>query len=298
MLAIRNITKTFGKIKVLDQVSLTVPEGKIYGFLGRNGAGKTTLIRIILGLLSANEGEVVVNGKVVKYPDASALGSIGSIVEFPGFYPNLTGYENLKVFSMYYNLVESDARIREVLEIVQLEEAKQKKVSAYSLGMRQRLGLARALLKDPQILILDEPTNGLDPAGMRDLRSLLKKLSVEEGKTIFLSSHILSEVEQIVDMLGFVREGKLIEEISIQNLRAKCTRGLKIETSDPARAMQILRQLNGNAIALQAENGFVHVQSEMNAARLNRMLLQNDIEVSQLISDRQNLEDYFLGITA
>ena len=297
MLAIQKVTKMFGKTKVLDQVSLTLPEGKIYGFLGRNGAGKTTLIRIILGLLSANEGEILVNGKVVKYPDASALGNVGSIVEFPGFYPNLTGYENLKVFSMYYNL-DSDARIHEVLEIVQLGGAEQKKVSAYSLGMRQRLGLARALLKEPKILILDEPTNGLDPAGMRDLRSLLKKLSVEEGKTIFLSSHILSEVEQIVDVLGFVREGKLIEEISIQELKAKCTHGMKIETSDPARAMQILRQLYGDAVALQAENGFVHVQSGINAAKLNRMLIQNDIEVSQLVSDRQNLEDYFLGITA
>ena len=154
------------------------------------------------------------------------------------------------------------------------------------------------MLKDPQILILDEPTNGLDPAGMRDLRGLLKRLSLEGGKTIFLSSHILSEVEQIVDVLGFVREGKLIEEISIQELRAKCTHGLKIETSDPIRAMQILRQLNGDAIALQVENGFIRIHSEMNAARLNRMLLQNDIEVSQLVSDRQNLEDYFLGITA
>ena len=138
-MAIQKITKNFGNTKVLDQVSLTVPEGKIYGFLGRNGAGKTTLIRIILGLLSANEGKILVNGTVVKYPDARALGNIGSIVEYPGFYPNLTGYENLKVFSMYYNL-DSETRIDEVMKIVQLEEEKQKKVSAYSLGIASTAG--------------------------------------------------------------------------------------------------------------------------------------------------------------
>lgn len=292
-LELENVTRSYGRTKVLDGLSLRVPRGRIYGFLGRNGAGKTTTIRIILGLIRGGGGEVRIDGKRM---DASGLGRIGSIVEFPGFYPNLDGADNLKAFQWLRGTPDPRIAAR-VLDQVGLAEAGRKKVGAYSLGMKQRLGIARALLHDPDLLILDEPTNGLDPSGMKDVRTLLASLARERGKTVFLSSHNLPEVEQIVDVVGILKDGRMAEEIPIEALRGKCRLGTAIRPSDPQGAARLLRERMGVRCAVE-EGGILMVRDRVDAAAANRLLVENGIQVSLLQEAARSLEDYFLGLTA
>lgn len=297
ILELENIVRYYGRNKVLDGLCVHVPQGKIYGFLGRNGAGKTTTIRIILGLIQYHGGKVSVNGSPFSASNRSALGKIGSIVEFPGFYPNLNGHDNLKVFQW---LLGQDDRhsIEHLLEVVGLSDAGNKKVGAYSLGMKQRLGLARALLNDPNILILDEPINGLDPAGIREMRKMLRSLSTEHGKTIFLSSHILSEIEQIVDMVGIIKNGKMIEEVSITALREKCRKGWIIQVSNPAHAAVFLHDQMDLLCTVDPEKSILRIEQDVDSGRLNQALVENGFTVSMLSKSSQGIEDYFLNITA
>lgn len=295
ILEIKNLDQYYGKHKVLDGLNVNVPKGKIYGFIGRNGAGKTTTIRIILGLIRFHQGSIIVNGNLFSRANPTALGRIGSIIEFPGFYPNLSGFDNLKVFQQLRGHFDRDAIVQKI-DLVGLSEAHSKKVKNYSLGMRQRLGLARALLNDPEILILDEPNNGLDPSGIREMRELLKSLSVERGITIFLSSHILSEVEQIVDFVGIIKEGKTIEEISIQALREKCTQSLKIKVSNPKNAADLIMKTM-NIKCKNDVNDMLWIEERVNSAGVNRLLIENGYEVSVLENSSQTLEDYFLSMT-
>lgn len=293
---LENIEHSYGKQKVLDNLSIHVPQGKIYGFLGPNGAGKTTTIRIILGLINHKKGRLWINGRVIEKFHHSARGHIGCIVEFPGFYPNLSGPDNLRAFQSLYGVKDS-GRIGEVLKMTGLLEAGSKKVSAYSLGMKQRLGMARALLSDPNLLILDEPANGLDPAGIREMRQLFRYLSLEHGKTIFLSSHILSEIEQIVDNIGILKLGRMIEEISIGDLRRKCARGLQVRVANPGRVRDWLRQHSQIDCQLEPEGKYLIFQDHIDPASLNHLLVQNNFSVSLLSPLAQNIEEYFLNVT-
>jgi ABC-type multidrug transport system ATPase subunit len=290
-LELEGIRRRYGDRYVLDDLNIHVPQGKIYGCLGRNGAGKTTAIRIVLGLIRRHAGEVRIGGKPVTCGDASALRHVGSVVEFPGFYPNLTGRENLRAFQMLRGGCET-GELDRALDIAGLSGEAGKRVGGYSLGMKQRLGIARALLGDPALLILDEPTNGLDPAGMRDMRALLRTLA-EQGRTIFLSSHILSEVQQIVDVVGIIRGGRMIEETGIAELSRRCFRGLRIGVGDPRRAAEILA---GKGIQCVAGEREVLAQAE-DAERVNRMLAENGLWASMLAEDAVSLEDYFLSAT-
>ena len=204
MLQLRNINQTLGGNQVISDLSITVPTGTIYGFLGRNGAGKSTVMKIILGLLKPDSGSVIVAGESSNY-----LGKIGSLIEKPSFYPNLTGAENLRYLA---KLRKAEDQALELLEMVGLREHANRKAGNYSLGMKQRLGIALALVGDPDILLLDEPTNGLDPEGIREIRELIQSFSRDMGKTVMVSSHILSEIEQTVDVVGVIHGGAVYYE--------------------------------------------------------------------------------------
>lgn len=212
------LTKIYGKQVVVDSVNLHVRKGRIYGLLGRNGAGKTTIMKMILGLASITSGEVNVFGQNIKGREKRIYPRIGAMIETPGFYPNLTGTENLEIFAKLRGTAASDA-VKTALKIVGLPYKDKKLFSKYSLGMKQRLGIANAILHDPELLILDEPTNGLDPIGIAEIRNFLKELSQDRGKTILISSHILSEMQLLADDIGIIDHGVLLEENSMEELQ-------------------------------------------------------------------------------
>jgi bacitracin transport system ATP-binding protein len=214
------LSKVYGSQKAVDNLNLNIQEGEVYGFLGRNGAGKTTTIRMLLGLISPSEGEVEIFGQSLKKHSKKILPKIGSIVEFPGFYYNLTAKENLLINAKLIGVQKKKA-IDEALEIAGLTHEDGKLVGKYSLGMKQRLGIARAILHNPELLILDEPTNGLDPVGIKEIRNLMHFLAHQKKMTILVSSHILSEVEQLVDRIGIIHNGQLLEELPLEELRKR-----------------------------------------------------------------------------
>lgn len=217
LLETRNLTKSFRGRKIIDNLNLKVMKGDVYGFLGRNGQGKTTTIRLMTGLIFPDSGEVVINGCNLRTDFKGAISQIGAIVESPTFYDYLSGYENL---SLMANLVPgvSKSRINEVLEIVGLRNRAKDKVRTYSLGMKQRLGIANALLNNPQLIILDEPTNGLDPQGMKEIREMIVQLSSEKNITFFISSHLLHEIQQFCNRIGIINDGKLLVEGNVNEL--------------------------------------------------------------------------------
>jgi len=291
MIEVRGLVKSYNRNTVLNGVNITVPQNKIYGFLGRNGAGKTTTLKAILGLITYQQGTITVNGKSVTKTNNLALNNVGCLIEFPGFYPNLSGIDNLRIFG---TLLNKPFYLEDVLETVGLLQDMNKKVSAYSLGMKQRLGIARALLGDPDTLLLDEPINGLDPAGIRDMRQLLKTLSVEHGKTILLSSHILSEIEQIVDFIGILKDGTIIVEEPISETRKRCIQKGFIKTSDNHRAIKIIEGVFGiKGIAI---NEKIEIKGDVDFGLLNKGLVESGIIVSELSQKSESLEDYFLKI--
>ncbi|QQD82874.1 ABC transporter ATP-binding protein [Bacillus siamensis] len=288
-----NLTKVYGKQKSVDNLNITVNEGDIYGFLGRNGAGKTTTIRMLLGLIKPTHGKIEIFGEDLHANKKDILKRIGSIVEVPGFYGNLTAKENLEINARIVGIHKKNA-IEEALEIVGLENETKKLVGKYSLGMKQRLGIARSLLHYPELLILDEPTNGLDPIGIKEMRRLIKTLAEERKITLLISSHILSEIEQLVDHLGIIHEGKLLEETEFDNLRKKNRKFLEFQVSNDDKASMILEkhfqifdyEVHGDGII----RIFSHIGQQ---GAINKLLVQNDIEVLKILMSEDRLEDYF-----
>ncbi|MBW9171643.1 ABC transporter ATP-binding protein [Clostridium estertheticum] len=227
VLKVDNLSKKYKNIKVVDNINLNVKEGTIYGFLGPNGAGKSTTIRMILGLIKATSGTVKLFGDDIQENRIKILKRIGAIVESPSYYGHLSAYDNLKIWAELKGV--NSNKIVEVLKLLNLSEAKNKKINNFSLGMKQRLGIAQALIGDPDFLILDEPTNGLDPMGIREIRNLLISLAKDHNKTIFISSHILSEMELIVDDVGIINKGKLLYEGSLSKLKSEHKSCLNLE---------------------------------------------------------------------
>jgi bacitracin transport system ATP-binding protein len=291
MIKVRNLVKKYNKDTVLNRVNITVPKNKIYGFLGRNGAGKTTTLKAILGLIAYHQGTISIDDKTVTKTNNIALGNVGSLIEYPGFYPNLSGIENLKIFG---TLLNKPFCVEKALDTVGLLKDKNKRVGFYSLGMKQRLGIARALLSEPDVLILDEPTNGLDPSGIRNIRQLLKNLSVEHGKTILLSSHILSEVEQMVDIIGIIKDGTMVAEEPIAQTRKRCIKNGYIKTSDNNRAINIMESMF--KVKATIANEYIVVCDDINMGMINKYLVENGIIVSELSKKSQNLEEFFLKV--
>lgn len=217
LLQTRNLTKSFGNRKMIDSLNLHVMKGDIYGFLGRNGQGKTTTIRLITGLIFADSGEVMIDGYRLRSDFKKAISNVGAVVESPSFYGYLSGYDNLKLMANLIPGIKKD-RINEVLNMVRLSQRAMDKVKTYSLGMKQRLGIANALLSSPKLLILDEPTNGLDPQGMKEIKEMIVQLAEERNITFFISSHLLHEVEQICNRVGIIDKGKLLCEATMDEL--------------------------------------------------------------------------------
>lgn len=218
VLEVEQLTKIIGKRKILDNVTIKIQKGEIVGFVGPNGAGKSTFIKTVLGLYTPTSGIIKIDGIDIKKSFENAIRKVGAIIENPDMYNSLTGYKNLELF-LLLNGIKNKNKIQEVANIVKLGNRIKDKVKTYSLGMKQRLGIAQAIIKEPKLLILDEPTNGLDPLGITELRSIIKKLNVEYGMTILISSHILSELENICDRVIMIDEGKIIEEITLKEIK-------------------------------------------------------------------------------
>ncbi len=290
------LSKRFKKSTVVDKVNLNVKKGEIYGFIGQNGAGKTTTIRMILNLIGPTNGTVELFGEKVTDKNLyKHLRKIGAIIETPGFYTNLTGKENLDIHRIMMD-IPNKSSIDRALEIVGLSDEKNKKVGYYSLGMKQRLGLARALLHDPELLILDEPTNGLDPQGIVEIRDLLLGLA-KQGKTIFISSHILAEVEKMVSTIGILHKGVLLEELSREEFQKKCEISLLYKVSNPQKAATLVKDLLNIPDISVFEDciSFKTTESEITGKIINH-LVHNDIEIKESKILHPSLEDYFIKL--
>lgn len=293
------LTKKYETQTVVKNVDLHVRPGTIYGLLGRNGAGKTTIMKMMLGLTKITEGSITLFGKSLCDENKRKIyPRIGSIIEAPGFYPNLTGTENLKIFSMLRGTVSRD-EVKKALEIVGLPYKDKKLYSSYSLGMKQRLGIANAIMHDPELLILDEPINGLDPIGIVEIREFLEKLCKERGKTIIISSHILSEIDLIADDIGIINNGYLIEESSIQKLRDKNQKYILFRVSDSPRASMLIEQKFGIKQYKVEDEAILKVYQTniVETNTINRFLMENEIDVFETHICNDSLEDYFKRIT-
>ncbi|MBJ8009256.1 ATP-binding cassette domain-containing protein [Bacillus cereus] len=288
-----NLTKIYGNQKSVDNLNMNVHRGQIYGFIGRNGAGKTTTIRMLLGLIKPTSGRIEIFGEDLARNQKEILRRIGSIVEVPGFYENLTAKENLLINAKIIGLHKKNA-IEEVLEIVGLQHETKKRVGKYSLGMKQRLGIARSLLNYPELLILDEPTNGLDPIGIKEMRKLIKSLAIEKNITILISSHILAEVEQLVDHMGIIHEGNLLEEVALDTLRKTNRQYLEFQVNNDNKAAMLLESQFHISDYEVLNEGNIRIYSHFGQqGKINKTFVQNDIEVLKVMMSESKLEDYF-----
>ena len=288
------LSKKYYNQLVVDSVDMHVEKGKIYGLLGKNGAGKTTTMCMLLNLTYPSSGEIFLFGKNSRKYSKEIYSNIGSIIETPGFYENLTAYENLKIIAKLrgdYNPLN----IRMVLEMVNLDNAESKKFKDFSLGMKQRLGIAAAIMHSPELLILDEPINGLDPFGIKEIRGLLKRLSHEFGITILISSHILSEIENIADVIGFMDDGVLIEEISKEELYNRLNKFVEFEVSDINLSVHILKELGlKESRDFTFENNEIRLYSNLELRdKFNTLFVNSGIDVRKVNLCEENLEDFF-----
>jgi len=281
--------KKYGEHVVLKNISMNIEKGDIYGFIGKNGVGKTTFMRAILGLTPINSGEV-------EFFDEKTINqvglNVGSLIEAPGLYKNATAYENLKRFSILYGADES--KIKELLELVGLANTGKRKAKDFSLGMRQRLGIAIALLGDPEFLVLDEPINGLDPEGIKEIRDIIEKLNKERNVTFLISSHLLDELSKVVTKYGIINNGELVEEISAEELKEKCKNKLTIETQTPDKAKEIVKEIVPEENIILKENRIDLMSNMEDAAVINKKLVEGGVLVSAIYPNFDSLEEYFM----
>ena len=294
VLEIKNLKKSFGKRKVIDDISLEVKEGEIYGFLGPNGSGKTTTIKMILRLIDNDAGEIKVNGYDTKKQFEKAMDYIGAIVENPDMYRYMTGRDNLKLHARIRNV--DSKRIEEVLELVELKDRADEKVGKYSLGMKQRLGLALTLLHRPKVLILDEPTNGLDPAGIKKLRDILKEIAHKEGVAVFVSSHILSEMQLMCDKVSVLDNGKIVKTEEIANSEEEKTENVEIRVKEVEKAMAILKEKYEIEANVDKNNIEITILTEKLPEVIKELAI-NDVEIKAVIPKEHTLEDIFFDAT-
>lgn len=293
----KQLTKRYGEQTAVNKVNLHVKKGRIYGLLGRNGAGKTTVMKTILGLTPITSGEVDVFGKNIKGREKRVYPRIGAIIETPGFYPNLTGTENLEIFAKLRGTPSPDA-VENALKVVGLPYRDKKLFSKYSLGMKQRLGIANAILHDPELLILDEPTNGLDPIGIAEVREFIKNLSTLHEKTILISSHILSEIALLADDIGIIDHGMLLEESSMSELKKKNSKYILLQVSDISKTILILeRQFYLKEYSVQDDHTLRIYDTALDLGEMNRVLVMQGVTVISSMLCNDTLEDYFKKIT-
>ena len=297
MIETRELTKRYGSQTSVSRLNLHVRKGRIYGLLGRNGAGKTTTMKMLLGLTEPTSGGVTIFGRPLKGNERRILPHIGSLIESPGFYPNLTGTENLKIFARLRGL-RSPSYIQSALSLVNLPYQDKKLYSQYSLGMKQRLAIALAVMHNPELLILDEPTNGLDPIGIAEMRTFIRGLCEKRGKTILISSHILSEIALLADDIGIIDHGVLLEEESLEELEQKNGKYLRFIVSDaPSAARLLQRRLGLGEISVENSRQMTVGDLWLDTGAAVRLLVEEGIEVSDVHLYEDTLEDYFKRIT-
>ena len=296
IIEVKDLTKDFKEIRAVDSLSLNVNRGDVFGFLGPNGAGKSTTIRMLLTLIKPGAGTIKIFGKLLTEERKAILKDVGAIIENPEFYKYLTAYKNLEILSRISGKEIKPNRIMETLEIVGLSERAASKVKTYSHGMKQRLGIAQALLHDPELIILDEPTTGLDPQGMKEIRDLITFLCKEKNKTIFLSSHILSEVEQVANRMIIINKGKKIVEGSVRDLLNQADLKVSLEVLEIENAERLIRQSHwaDKLISTNDHTMIFNIQSD-EIAELNKYLVEKNVSISALVTTR-SLESYFLNI--
>lgn len=293
----KGLTKEYNGKRSVSDLNLHIKKGRIYGLLGRNGAGKTTTMKMILNLIDSSAGEVIVFGKSMKKHNKAILPRIGCLIESPGFYPNLTGTENLKIFAQLRGIPKRNA-IKESLELVGLKYNDKKLFSQYSMGMKQRLAIALAVMHDPEILILDEPINGLDPIGIAEVRTFIRKLCTEKGKTILISSHILSEIELIADDIGIIDNGVLLEEESLEELKNMNKKYIKLVAHNDSKAVKVLEACFNIKNYSVEKNGTIKIYDlDLVIPELVRELVNEGIAVEEIRMKEDTLEDYFKRIT-
>lgn len=290
---LKNVSKVIRRRKIIDDLTFTVNKGEIYGFLGPNGAGKTTTIRMIVGLIGITSGEIKVCGKDVKKEFEDAIANVGAIVENPELYKFLTGYQNLEQAARLFKV--SKEKMDEVIELVGLTERIHDKVKTYSLGMRQRLGIAQSLLHDPKVLILDEPTNGLDPAGIREIRDYLKMLAREKGLAIIVSSHLLSEMEMMCDRFAIIQKGKLInvQDVQLTSETDKQLYVCKVNNNELAKNILIEQEMTAN---IHESNLVIELEKD-EVPKMIRILVEANILIYEVKMSSKSLEDRFLEMT-
>lgn len=296
ILKTKNLTKKYKDKVVVDKLNMTVKKGEIYGFLGQNGAGKTTTLKMIMGMAKVTDGTIEVFGEPIKSNDYKYKSRIGALIEMPGFYPNLSAVENLEIHRRTMG-VQNKKYIDEVLELMGLSQAKHKRVNKFSLGMKQRLAIARMMLHSPELLILDEPTNGLDAVGISDIREIILNLKEKQNVTIIMSSHMLSEVQRMATRIGIIHKGILLDEVEYKELKEKSKNYLHIKVNDDKKAAVILEQKCGINRYKIYDHGNIRIFEKLDDTEyINRQMLDNGIGIRELKVNSENLEDYFLRL--
>lgn len=297
ILQTNHLSKVIDGKEIVTDVNIHVRKGEIYGFLGPNGAGKTTVMKMITNLWKPTNGTVALFGEALEDTSYEVLKRMGSIIEFPTFYGHMSGKDNLQLHCEYMGYYNKGS-VEEAMEMLDLAEAADKPVKRYSLGMKQRLGIARAILCRPELVILDEPTNGLDPAGMKQIRDLFRMLCTEYGMTLMISSHLLPEIESIADTVGVINHGKMMKEISMKEIAETNTAYIELAAEDIKRASYVLAekvQLNNFKIV---DNSIIRIYEQgITAQKIAKELMVNDVEITSISQHTENLEDYFLKIT-
>ena len=292
-----HLSKVINGKELVTDVNIHIKKGEIYGFLGPNGAGKTTVMKMITNLWKPTNGTVVLFGEALENTSYEVLKRMGSIIEFPTFYEHMSGKDNLQLHCEYMGYYNKGS-VEEAMEMLDLADASNKPVKRYSLGMKQRLGIARAILCRPELVILDEPTNGLDPAGMKQIRDLFKMLCTEYGMTLMISSHLLPEIESIADTVGVIHHGKMMKEISMKEIMETNTAYIELVVEDMKKASYVLAekmQLNNFKIV---DNTIIRIYEQgTTTQKVSKELMMNDVEISSISQHTQNLEDYFLKLT-
>lgn len=296
VIQIHQLSKSFKGVEIVSNVNMNVKKGEIYGFLGPNGAGKTTIMKMILNLVKPTSGEIKIMNQSISTTSYQYLSKIGSIIEYPEFYERLTAKENLELHCEYIGVYEKEA-VKKALEIVGLNGVEHKKIHEFSLGMKQRLGIARAIVAKPEILILDEPINGLDPIGIKDIRELLLLLKEEHRITILISSHIVSEIESIADTIGILHNGKLLREVKMEDIRKETMEYLEIKIDDVKKAIPVLENKLGIRKYEIANQHCIRIfEHNISQSQINKELILNDIVVNGIEKQQQHLEEYFLNL--
>lgn len=292
---LRDVSLSLNQKQILNGINLTVQKGTIYGFLGPNGAGKTTLMKVILNLLHTNQGLVEIFEKPITNKSYEYLRHIGSIIETPVFYNKLTVYENMKLHCDYLGIYD-ESKIDKKLKLVDMTQARDKKVKELSLGMKQRLAIARTLISEPELLILDEPINGLDPFGIKEIRELLIQINREFGTTIFISSHIISEIESMCDVIGFINKGQFIKEMSMQEIVHESKKYIEVVTEDVTSAATIIDTALTDNFKVISENTLRIYDPSVIQKTVMQQLVSSDIAIESISEQSGDLEDYFVKL--